>query len=288
MKSFTVITDSSSGISQQEAKDLGIFVQPLSFTIDQEVYEEGVTLDRDAFFRMQAADAKISTSQPSPISLTSLWDRALQDAPQVLHMPITSALSSSYQTAVTLAESPEYAGRVFVADNQRIATPLRRAVMDALALSALGWNAPRAKQELEQNSATVFLAVDTLKYLHQGGRIPAATAVVGTMLNIKPVLKLQGPFSLHNKCRGMKQARKALIEAMGGELETTYREDVKRGTVQLMAASSAPPDVTADWVEQIKAAFPGMDVLCDDLSLSICCHTGPNALGIGCSVMPQI
>ena len=286
MEKFQIVTDSSSGITQAEALELGISVLPLSFTIDGKDYEEGVTIAREDFFDAQAAGAKISTSQPAPERLMDLWDQAISEGKQVLHIPISSSLSSSCQTAKVLAETPEYAGKVFVADNRAVSTPLRAAILDALELCRAGWEAEQVKDALEGAESTVFLAVDTLKYLHQGGRIPATTAVVGTMLNIKPVLKLQGPFSMADKCRGMKLARKAMLEHIGRELETTYKEAAAQGSIHLMAASSAGQEVTEDWVAQIREAFPGMDVLCDDLSLSICCHTGPNVLGIGCAVKP--
>ena len=283
MRKIAIITDSSSGITQQEAAALGVTVLPLMFTVEDKDYEEGVTLSRAEFFRLQSEGAKIFTSQPVPEIILSAWEKALCEYNEILYMPISSDLSGSYQTAVALAEESEYQGRVFVVDHHRIATPLRRAVLDAIDMVTEGWEIERIKAALEQDRGSVYLAVDTLKHLHQGGRIPAATAVVGTMLNIKPVLKISGPIDLHDKVRGMKLARKKLIDSMKKEFETTYRDVLERGELYLMAASSAPEQVTQDWVQEIREAFPGMEVLSDDLSLSICCHTGPNALGIGCA-----
>lgn len=288
MRNIAIITDSSSGITQQEAITLGVTVLPLMFTVEDKDYEEGVTLSRAEFFRLQTEGAQIFTSQPVPEKILSTWDEALATCSEILYMPISSDLSGSYQTAAALAEEPAYEGRVFVVDHHRIATPLRRAVLDAIDLADAGWSCGQIKAALEQDRGSVYLAVDTLKYLHQGGRIPAATAVVGTMLNIKPVLKIAGPIDLCDKVRGMKLARKKLIENMKRELETTYRCALEAGELYLMAASSAPEDITADWVREIQEAFPDMTVLCDDLSLSICCHTGPNALGIGCAVKTKI
>lgn len=288
MKRIAIITDSSSGITQKEAFDLGITVLPLMFSIEVNDYEEGVTLSREEFFKHQGEDAKIFTSQPVPEKILTTWDKTLAEYDQILYMPISSDLSGSYQTAAALAEEPEYHGRVLVVDHHRIATPLRRGVLDAIDLVKEGWEIQKIKSALEVERGSVYLAVDTLKYLHQGGRIPAATAVVGTMLNIKPVLKISGPIDLSDKVRGMKQARKKLIENMKAELDATYRDAYEAGELYLMAASSAPEAVTADWVREIRDAFPGMEVLCDDLSLSICCHTGPNALGIGCARKTKI
>lgn len=283
MRTVAIITDSSSGITQQEAANLGIVVVPLRFSVDETEYEEGVTLSREFFFEKQAEGAVITTAQPSPQRILDAWDHALEAYEQVLHIPISGDLSGSCLTAMAMAREETYEGRVLVADAHRIATPLRQGVMDALVLAEEGHDGAYIKEKLEARDSAVYLAVDTLKYLQQGGRISAATAVVGTVLSIKPLLKLNRAIEVAGKIRGMKQARKQLIGYMKRELETNFADVATPEKLYLMAASAASEEVTADWVREIETAFPSYTVICDDLSLSICCHTGPNALGIGCA-----
>lgn len=286
MKSVGIITDSHSSISQETAKELGIRVLPMPFFIDGECYYEGVTLTREQFFQKLHSGAEVSTSQTSPADVMSFWDEALKEYEQVLYLPISSGLSGSYMTAAALAEDEPYKGRVFVVDHGRIATPLHRAILDVLELIQEGCSAQELKAILEnaRDKMSIYIGVDTLEYLKKGGRITPAAAAVGTVLHIKPVLKLDvGKLDSYKKCRGFLKAKKIMIDAVREEMETRFRPWLERGELHLMAASSSSPEETQEWVREIEEAFPGMPVLCDDLSLGVCCHTGSGALGIGCS-----
>lgn len=289
MKSVGIITDSHSSISQELAKELGIRVLPMPFYIDGECYYEGVTLTREAFFEKLHGGAEVSTSQPSPADVMTLWDETLKEYEQVLYMPITSGLSGSYMTAAAMANNDKYRGKVFVVDHGRIATPLHRQILDTLELVEEGFRAPQIKEilEAERDKMTIYIGVDTLEYLKKGGRVTPAAAAVGTVLHIKPVLKLEvGKLDSYKKCRGFARAKKLMIDAMREELDTRFREWYDKGEVSLMAASSASKEESDKWVAEIEEAFPGMKVMYDDLSLGICCHTGYGALGIGCSCRP--
>ena len=290
MKSIRVITDSHSSISQQEAAKLGITVLPMPFYIDGQCYYEDITLSRDEFFEKLASGADVSTSQPSPSEVMKLWDEALRESDEVLYIPISSGLSGSCMTASALAGEEPYEGRVHVVDNGRVSTLLHRSVLDALELIREGYSAREIKEILEQarDKMIIYVAVDTLTHLKKGGRISSAAALIGTVLNIKPVLKFDvGTLDMYKKCRGFMMAKKAMIAAMKQDLQTTFKEWYERGEVYLLAASSASADITKAWVEEIGAAFPGMDVLCDDLSLGVSCHIGQGGLGIGCSCRPK-
>ena len=290
MKPIGIVTDSHSGIAPENAQQMGIYVLPMPFYVDEECFYEGVTISRASFFEQMEEGKKVSTSQPSPDEVMKLWNEVLKEYESILYMPISSGLSGSCDTAKMLAAEPEFSGKVFVVDHGRVATPLRRTILDAMELVNEGYDAAEIRDILEgeRDKVSIYIAVETLEYLKKGGRISPATAAIGTLLNIKPVLQLDvGVLESFCKCRGMKRARKDMLAAIKKDMETKYGEYYNKGEVYLLAASSAEEAVTKEWVEEIRAYFPGMDVLCDDLSLGICCHTGKGALGVGCSCKPK-
>jgi len=289
MHSIGIITDSHASLTAQTAEALGVRVLPMPFTIDGKSYLEGLTLSREEFFAFQRADAEIATSQPAPAKVTALWDEALQQYESVLYMPISSGLSSSCATATMLAADAPYAGRVFVVDHGRVGSPLHQAILDALAMIEQGVSAPEIKQRLEasRDRVTIYIAVQTLRYLQKGGRITPAVAAVGTLLNVKPILKLAtGKLDSFRNCRGFNKAKTIMIEAIRSDLATRFKDAHARGEVSLLAAGSANAEETAAWIERIQSEFPGMEVLYDDLSMGVSCHTGEGALGIGLSCRP--
>lgn len=289
MKSIGIMTDSHSGISRSDAEKLGIWVLPMPFYMNDECYYEEITLSRDTFFQKMEEGIVVSTSQPSPESVMNMWDEMLLEYEKVLYLPMSSGLSGSCSTACALASDEKYEGKVFVVDNGRVSTPLYRSILDAMELVEEGYDAAKIREILEEykSSMVIYLGVNTLEYLKKGGRLTSAAAAVGTLLNIKPVLKLDvGALYVYQKCRGLSKAKKIMLESMHHDLETRFKEAHEKGELYLLAASSASQEVTEKWVEEIKAEFPGMEVLCGNLSLGICCHTGPGALGIGWSRKP--
>lgn len=290
MKRVGIVTDSHGGISLLQAGKLGVEVVPMPFYFGDDCYYEGVSISRGEFFERLNNGESVSTSQPSPEAVMEAWREALTEYEKVLYMPISSGLSGSCNTARMLAEEEEFEGKVFVVDNGRVATPMHRSILDALELIEEGFSAEETKIMLETsgNKMSIYIAVETLEHLKKGGRITPATAAIGTVLNIKPILKLNtGVLETYKKSRGMKKARQEMLEAMKHDFDVTFKEYADKGEIYLMAASSADEATTQEWVEEIKAYFPGMEVLCDDLSLGICCHTGEGALGIGCSCRPR-
>lgn len=290
MKPIGVATDSHSGILPEMAANLGIMVLPMPFYFEEECYYEEVSITRAEFFERLSAGQKVSTSQPSPEAVMEFWREGLEQYEKLLYIPMSSGLSGSYHTAKMLSAEEEFEGKVFVVDSGRVATPLHRMVLDALELIEEGRSAEDILEILEasRGEMAIFIAVETLEYLKKGGRITPATAALGTLLNIKPVLKLDvGVLETFRKCRGMKKARREMLEAMENELRTTFADSYAKGEVYLLAASSADEDTTNEWVEEIKAYFPDMDVQCENLSLGISCHVGDGGLGIGCSCRPK-
>lgn len=290
MRKIGVITDSHSGITQEEAKELQIAVLPMPFYCGDESFYEGVSITREQFFDKLNSGCNVSTSQGNPAEIMNLWRKELEKYEQVLFIPLSSGLSGACQTAMMLAQEDEFDGKVFVVDNCRISVPMYRSVLDAIELIEEGFSAEEVKAilEKEKDKMAIYIAVETLEFLKKGGRISASSAAIGTALNIKPILKCETEsLFAYKKSRGMKKAKKEMLEAMKQDVEVTFKEYVDRGEFYLMAATSADEETTAAWVEEIKEYFPGMDVISAPLTLGISCHTGEGALGIGCSCRPK-
>ena len=223
MKKIAVVTDSNSGITQQAAKELGVFVLPMPFYINEELFLEDITLTQEEFYKKLLEDADISTSQPTPLDVTELWDKVLEDHDELVYIPMSSGLSNACETAMALAR--DYEGKVFVVDNQRISVTQRQSVLDALKLISEGKDGAEVKQILEETkmSASIYITLETLKYLKKGGRITPAAAAVGTILNLKPVLQIQGEkLDAYSKSRGKMKAKKIMLEAIHHDLETRF------------------------------------------------------------------
>lgn len=273
-----VVTDSNSGILPAAGEALGVYVMPMPFTIDGTLYDEGVSLTAERFFRYLAAGAEVSTSQPAPGELQALWERVLQSYDELVYIPMTSSLSGSCMSAMALAE--ELGGRVHVADNKRISLPQKQSVLEAAALRDRGVRAAEIKEILEAHALEhrIYLGVDSLKQLRKGGRISPAAAAVGTALQIKPVLRLgEAGIDVHAKVRGHKQMEQKLIESLRRDLET----DFAGKPVSLYVAYAGTPEQGEAWRQTVQEAFPDRPVTADVLSLVIACHTGPSAFGIG-------
>lgn len=284
-----IMTDSHSGITREEAEKLGIRVLPMPFYIGDTCYYEDVSITREAFYEKLRAGVDVSTSQPSPEAVMKMWDELLCEYEEIIYVPISSGLSGSCYNAMAMAQDEAYAGKVYVVDNGRVATPLHRSLLDAVELIDEGYSAAEVKRLLEaaKEDMTIYIGVATLEYLKKGGRIKPGVAAIGTMLNIKPVLKFDiGTLDTYRKCRGIAAMKKEMIKAMREDLDTKFKKWRDKGEVYLLAASSSASEETAKWVQEIKEAFPDMEVMCDQLSLGVSCHIGPDGLGIGCSCRP--
>ncbi|MGI6094159.1 MAG: DegV family protein [Lachnospiraceae bacterium] len=284
MKKVIVVTDSNSGITQEEAKQLGICVVAMPFYINEELFYEGITLSQEAFYGKLEGDADIFTSQPSPVDVTEVWDKLLKEYDEIVHIPMSSGLSNSCQTALMLAQ--DYAGTVFVVDNQRISVTMRQSVLDAVSLAKAGKGGQEIKEILEREKmlSSIYITLETLKYLKKGGRITPAAAAIGTVLNLKPVLQIQGEkLDSFSKARGKKQAKKIMIQAMKADLEGRFAEYEKQGLMCLEAAYSGNPEEAEEWLEELKQHFPDREIVLYPLSLSVSCHIGPGSLAIACA-----
>ena len=280
MANVAIVTDSNSGITQAAAKELGIRVLPMPFYINEELFFEDVTLTQEQFYQRLAQDADISTSQPAPGDVTDLWDEMLESYDQVVYIPMSSGLSASCETALMLAK--EYAGKVFVVDNQRISITQRQSVLDALEMARDGLDGQAIHDVLmrERLEASIYITVDTLKYLKKGGRVTAAGAAIGTVLNIKPVLQIQGAkLDAFAKARGWKSAKKIMLDAM--EKDITQRFAGQK--IHLAAAYTCSEEEAQEWRREIETRFPGYELNMDKLSLSVACHIGAGSMAVACS-----
>lgn len=289
MKKVIVVTDSNSGITQEEANQLGIRVIAMPFTINDELFFEGITLSQEEFYEKLESDAEIFTSQPSPADVMDLWDELLKEYDEVVHIPMSSGLSNSCQTAMMLAQ--DYEGKVFVVDNQRISVTLRQSVLDALSMIEAGKDAAAIKEtlEAEKMESSIYITLETLKYLKKGGRITPAAAAIGTVLNLKPVLQIQGEkLDSFSKARGKKTAKKTMIQAMEKDLNERFAEYEKQGLMCLEAAYSGNPEEAAEWLAELESHFPGREIVLKPLSLSVACHIGPGSLAIACAKKVEV
>jgi DegV family protein with EDD domain len=284
MEKIAIVTDSNSGITQEEGLQMGISVIPMPFYINDEMYLEGITLTQDEFYERLKNDEPISTSQPSPAMVCELWDKLLTEHDSVVHIPMSSGLSASCETAMALARN--YHGKVQVVDNQRISVPLRQSVMDALALRDAGKTASEIKEtlEAEKMESSIYITLETLKYLKKGGRITPAAAAIGTILNLKPVLQIQGEkLDAYSKVRGKKQAKHVMLNAVKNDMEQRFAEYVKSGEMCIEAAYTGNLEEALEFKHEIEETFPGYEVLMNPLSLSVACHIGYGALAMACT-----
>lgn len=258
MKKIAIMTDSNSGITQEKGKELGICVLPMPFFINEELYFEEITLTQDEFYRY------------------------LNEYDEIVHIPMSSGLSGSCETAMTLAQ--EYEGRVQVVNNQRISVTQEQAVYDAMLLRDAGKDAAQIKEilETEKFESTIYITVDTLKYLKKGGRITPAAAALGTVLNLKPVLQIQGEkLDAFAKVRGWKAAKRTMLKAIETDLKERFAG--KEDQIVLGMAYTCSQDEAREWKEEIHEKFPQFEIMEAPLSLSVACHIGPGSMAITCT-----
>lgn len=281
MAKVAIVTDSNSGITQKQGKELGIFVLPMPFFIDGKMFLEDITLTQEQFYEKLGGDSDISTSQPSPGDVMELWEKVLKEYDEIVCIPMSSGLSTTCFTAISIAN--EYKGRVQVVDNQRISVTQAQSVYDAMKLRDEGMSAAQIREILEREKmqASIYITVDTLKYLKKGGRVTPAAAAIGTVLNLKPVLQIQGEkLDAFAKARGWKSAKKTMLNAIEKDLDTRFAA-VKDEMVLGMAYTCSEEEAQ-EWKQEIMERFPGYDIVEGPLSLSVACHIGPGSMAVTC------
>lgn len=284
MSKVAIVTDSNSGITQKRGEELGIYVLPMPFFIDGELYLEDITLSQEQFYEKLGADSEISTSQPSPGDVMDLWDKLLVDYDEIVCIPMSSGLSSTCETALSLAQ--DYDEKVQVVNNQRISVTQEQSVYDAIKLRDEGKSAAEIRQVLEKEKmqASIYVTVDTLKYLKKGGRITPAAAAIGTVLNLKPVLQIQGEkLDAFAKARTMKQAKSMMVAAITKDLEERFGDRTGKN-VHLAVAHTDNQEEADEFAKELRELFPATgEIVIAPLSLSVSCHIGPGSLAVACS-----
>ncbi|WP_294154634.1 DegV family protein [uncultured Clostridium sp.] len=279
--SIAVVTDTNSGITPQMAENLGVTVIPMPFYINDELFYEGITLNSEEFYKALDNNAEVKTSQPAPGEIMKIWDELLKDKEEIVYIPMSSSLSGSCQTAQMLAD--DYQGKVYVVNNRRISVTQMQSVKDAVSLAQKGKSASEIKEILEERQymSSIYITPDDLDYLKKGGRITPAVASVAKVLNIKPVLEIQGQkLDVFKKVRGMKIARKTMKQAIRDDLENRFA-DIK--SMKIYAAYTSNKELGELWRQELVEEFPGYEIELYPLSLSVSCHIGPEALGVGCT-----
>lgn len=281
MKKIAIVTDSNSGITQEMGKSMGIYVIPMPFFIDGELFLEDITLTQEEFYKRLGDNSDISTSQPSPGEVMECWDELLKEYDEIVHIPMSSGLSSTCHAAQSLSQ--EYEGKVCVVDNQRISVTQKQSVEDAIVLRDAGKSASEIKEilEAEKLQASIYITVDTLKYLKKGGRVTPAAAALGTVLNLKPVLQIQGEkLDAFSKVRGWKAAKRTMLKAIEKDLEERFSE--VREDMVLGMAYTCSKEEAQEWKQEIEEKFPEYEIVEGPLSLSVACHIGPGAMAVTC------
>ena len=288
MGKVVILTDSSSGIRQAEAQQLGISVLPMPFFINGETLFEDINLTQDTFYEHLTDGAEISTSMPAVGDLTDRWDELLKEYDEIVYIPLSSGLSSSCETATALSSDEEYEGKVFVVNNQRISVTQKQSVFDAIRLAESGKSGKEIKDILEDAKfqSSIYIMVDTLYYLKKGGRITPAAAALGTLLKLKPVLQIQGEkLDAFAKARTKSAGKSMMLQAIKNDIENRFGgfDESAKERVMLHIAYTKDAEETELWKQEVMEAFPGFRLKMAPLSLSVACHIGPGALALACT-----
>lgn len=285
IKKIAIVTDSNSGIHPDEAAQLGVYVLPMPFLVNDEPYLENINLSQAEFYSLLDMQANVSTSQPSPGDVMELWEKLLKEYDELVHIPMSSGLSQSCATATTLAK--DFGGSVQVVDNHRISVTLRESVCDAIKLREQGKSAAEIKEYLEKTGgqSSIYIAVDTMKYLKKGGRVTPVAAAIGSILKIKPVLQIHGEkLDKYALARGTAKAKEIMKAAIKADLEGSFAKYVEKGEMTLSVAHTNNEEEIKKFIEELKTAFPNIPIrFCEPLSLSVSCHIGPGAIAVSCN-----
>lgn len=283
MNRVAIVSDSNSGITQAQAKELGVTILPMPFFAGDKTYYEDIDLNQEQFYQLLTDKIDISTSMPLVGNVTDTWERLLEEYDEIVHIPMSSGLSGSCETAIMLSQ--DYDGKVQVVNNQRISVTQRQSVLDAMNLAKQGKSATEIKEILERDKfeSSIYIMVDTLYYLKKGGRITPAAAALGTLLKLKPVLQIQGEkLDAFAKARTVKQAKNIMIEAMKNDFTKRFNDPAGEH-IYLEMAYTHDKEAAEAFKAEVQEAFPGMEIHMDPLSLSVSCHIGPGALAVACS-----
>ncbi len=276
-----ILTDSNCGIRAGDVQGSDIFVLPMPFYIDDEVFYEDIDLTQEEFYERLEGDSKISTSMPVVGDVLDKWDELLEDYDEIVYIPMSSSLSGSFQTAYMLAMDEDYEDKVFVVDNQRISVTMKESVYDALYLVGKGYGGEDIKNILEDHKrdSSIYISLATLSYLSKGGRLTKSAAMLGNLLRIKPVLQIQGgKLDTYAKARTIAQCKQTMIDAVKADIKNRFGDDPSVCTIAI--AHTANEEEALKFRDEVLSIWPKQDIVVDPLSLSVACHIGPGALAL--------
>lgn len=285
MSKIAIATDSNSGITQAQAKELSVAVLPMPFMINEETFFEDINLTQEEFYEKLKSGSDIGTSQPSPEDVMNLWHELLKTNDEIVHIPMSSGLSGSFDSAMMLSREPEFEGKVHVVNNQRISVTQRQSVLDAKQLAAKGLSGAEIKDFLEKDkfNSSIYIMLDTLYYLKKGGRITPAAAALGTILKLKPVLTIQGEkLDAFAKARTTSQGKSIMINAIKNDIINRFGGLTEEKGIWMQIAYTYDRAAAEQLKAEVAEVFPGYDIHMDPLSLSVACHIGPGALAVAC------
>ncbi len=285
---IAIVADSSSGITQAEAKELGVYIAPVPVLIDEDTFYEDLTITQAQYYKKLRSEANVSTSQPNPETVREIWRNCLKDNEAVIYVPISSGLSQTCHVLAAVAKEDEFCGKVFVVDNHRVSVTQKQSVLDALNMAKDGKTAQEIYEYLTETGkySSIYITVSTLKYLKKSGRLTPAVAAIGTLLKIKPVLQIHGGvLDQYAKVRKMSVATATMIEAVKLDLQTHFKEFADAGKMTIAVAHTDCADEAEKFKSRIMEEFPNVDFsFISPLSLSVASHIGPGALAIACAI----
>ena len=289
MSKVAILTDSNSGITIEEAKEMGVYVLPMPFYINGELYYEEIDLSQDQFYeKLRQPDCKITTSMPIVGDLIDKWEKLLENYDEVVYIPMSSGLSSSCATAIGLAD--DYDGKVQVVNNQRISVTQKLSVVEAKKMADRGSSAEEIRKFLEDTKfdSSIYITVGTLEYLKKGGRLTPAVAAIGTLLRIKPVLTIQGEkLDSFAKARTMKQAKQIMMDAIDKDMRERFHDPEGKNCI-ISVAHTQEKEAAEEFRQELLERWPDREILIDPLSLSVSCHIGPGSLAVTTSIRHDI
>ena len=286
MGKICIATDTNAGISIEEGKALDVLILPMVFLINGETYKEGIDLTREDFFSYLQKDVNVSTSQPTPGEMIQFFEDALKEYDEIVYIPLSSGLSNTCENAKIYAQ--EFKDKVFVVDNHRISVTQKFAVYDAIKLRGKGLSAKEITEYLEKETynSSIYITLDTMKYLVKGGRCTPAAATAAKLLHLKPTLVNRGEkfdkFNIMN--RTIVKAKQVMIDAMKKDMEERFKEYYENGEMALAVAHTENFKQAESFKNEIEKEFPKAKVyFVDPLSLVVSCHIGPGSLAIASS-----
>jgi DegV family protein with EDD domain len=274
VKRTAIVTDSTADIPVEQARAWGVTVIPLAVNFGMQQYRDGIDIHSDEFYRMlDGANPLPTTSQPSPTEFKQIYEQLLEDHDSIISIHLSAGLSGTLSSAEAAKEMME--GEIHLIDSRSISLGIGTLVAEAVELVQQGLRAAEVAEKLQvaRNRVEVLFTLDTLEYLHKGGRIGRVQAIMGSLLNIKPIVRVvDGIYVPAGKARRQDQALKAMVDVF---LSLAEGKQIKRISV----AHGAAPAAARKLASMLEQAFNISVPLLTQVGPVIGVHTGPGTVG---------